>query len=405
MKHDFDLVIVGAGAVGSALACALRDSGLDIALLDARRPEKFVPEAELDLRVFALSQASIRILGALGAWQTIRAARVAPYREMQVWDAGGAGRLHFDCADVGEPWLGCIVENRLIQSALWQSLESAHAVTLLAPASLKQLQTDADGVRFTLDSGRHGRARLLVAADGAASATRQLLGIGTHGWSYDQRAIVAHLNVEKPHRDTAWQRFLPGGPLALLPLADGRVSLVWSADTARAQALEALDDAAFNAAVGTASEHVLGRVTGTTRRAGFPLQLMHAARYSGPRCVLIGDAAHVVHPLAGQGVNLGLLDAAVLAETLMQAMTQQRDLGDPGVLRRYERARKADTLLMMYALDGLKRLFSNDNAMLARLRNDGMRAVDRFTPLKSVFVRRAMGLSGELPALARANVA
>lgn len=401
MKPDFDLVIVGAGVVGAALACALRDSGLRIALLDARRPEPFSADADMDLRVFALSPASIRILDALGAWDTIRTTRAAPYCEMHVWDAGGRGSLHFDCADVGEPCLGQIVENRLIQFALLRQIETAATVQLLAPASLGAVQTDADGVICTLTDGQRYRARLLVAADGVASATRALLGIETRGWLYGQQAIVAHLHTERPHHDTAWQRFLPSGPLALLPLADGRVSLVWSADDVHATALRTLDDSAFCEAVGEASEHRLGRIKGTTRRAAFPLQLLRAQRYAGTRCALIGDAAHVLHPLAGQGVNLGLLDAASLADVIREATVRDRDIGDTGVLRRYERARKPDNFTMMYALDGLKRLFSNDDAALALLRNSGMRAVDGFTPLKRAFMRRAMGLGGELPSLAR----
>ena len=401
MKHDFDLAIVGAGVVGATLACALRNSGLRIALLDARRPETFAAEAELDLRVFALSRASIRILDALGAWHTIQSVRASPYREMHVWDAGGNGSIHFDCAEVGEPWLGYIVENRLIQHALLQQIATSHSVSLLAPAKLEALNPDSTGVSFSLDGGQRYRTRLLVAADGAASATRALLGIETRGWRYGQQAIVAHLEVEQAHRETAWQRFLPTGPLALLPLADGRVSLVWSAEDAQAERLRAMDDAAFCDAVSVASEERLGRVTGTTRRAGFPLQLLHAQRYVGARCALIGDAAHVAHPLAGQGVNLGMLDAATFADVILAAHTRHRDIGEPGVLRRYERARKADNLAMIYALDGFKRLFSNDNAALTELRNCGMRAVDAFTPLKSVFMRRAMGLGGELPSLAQ----
>lgn len=401
MKLDFDITIVGAGAVGATLACALRDSGLRIALLDARRPEAFSAGAEPDLRVFALSRASIRILDALGAWRTIAKLRTSPYREMHVWDAGGNGSIHFDCADVGEPWLGHIVENRLIQHALLQQIESAETVRLLAPATVVAVKTETGGVGFTLDSGQRFRTRLLVAADGAASATRTLLGIETRGWRYGQQAIVAHLNVAQPHRETAWQRFLPGGPLALLPLADGRVSLVWSADDAQAERLRAMDDATFCDAVSVASECVLGKVTGSTPRAGFPLQLLHAERYVGTRCALLGDAAHALHPLAGQGVNLGLLDAATFADIILAAHAGNRDIGDHGVLRRYERARKADNLAMIYALDGFKRLFSNDDAMLAMARNCGMRAVSGFTPLKSVFMRRAMGLSGELPSLAQ----
>ncbi len=401
MKQGFDLIIVGAGVVGAALACALRSSGLRIAVLDAREPPRFSAKAELDLRVFALSPASQRILDALGAWETIRATRVSPYTGMRVWDATGSGRIHFDCADVGEPALGYIVENRLILHALWKQLETARNITAMYPAQPDTVQFDADAITLTLQDGQRLHTRLLVAADGAGSVTRKLAGMETVGESYAQQAIVAHVRTEKSHRDTAWQRFLPTGPIALLPLQDGRVSVVWSLDEARAEEIHKLDDTAFCAAVTQASEVVLGNVSTTTPRVVFPLQRLHAREYVRPRFALIGDAAHAVHPLAGQGVNLGLLDMATLAEAILAAQAGQRDIGDLNVLRRYQRARKADNLAMIVALDSLKWLFSNDIAPLRLLRNAGLRAVDRFTLLKSAFMRRAMGLSGELPPLAR----
>ncbi|MGH8283009.1 MAG: UbiH/UbiF/VisC/COQ6 family ubiquinone biosynthesis hydroxylase [Gammaproteobacteria bacterium] len=398
---SFDVVIVGAGVVGTALACALRNTDLHIATLDAREPPRFAAGAELDMRVFALSPASQRILDALGAWETIRATCVAPYSEMRVWDATGNGRIHFDCADVGEPALGYIVENRLIQHALWLRLKTADNITAIHPATPEAVKIGADQVTLSLQDGRHLHTRLLVAGDGADSATRKLVGIDTLSAAYGQQAIVAHVRTEKPHRDTAWQRFLPTGPIALLPLQDGRVSVVWSLDDAPAEEIRTLDDSAFCAAVTQASEGVLGNVTATTPRAAFSLQRLHASEYVRSRVALTGDAAHAVHPLAGQGVNMGLLDMAALADVILAAQARQRDIGDLSVLRRYQRARKADNLAMIMALDGLKRLFSNEIAPLRLLRNVGLRAVDRFTPLKSAFMRRAMGLSGELPPLAR----
>ncbi|MGA9852572.1 MAG: UbiH/UbiF/VisC/COQ6 family ubiquinone biosynthesis hydroxylase [Gammaproteobacteria bacterium] len=401
MKQDFDLVIVGAGVVGAALACALCNSGLRIVILDAREPPRFPAKSELDLRVFALSPASQRILRALGVWESMRAIRVAPYTRMNVWDATGSGRIHFDCADVGETALGYIVENQLIQHALLKQLEGIRNIMTIWPATPETADFDADGVVLTLQDGQHLKASLLVAADGAESATRKLAGIETAGESYGQQAIVAHVSTEKLHHDTAWQRFLPSGPIALLPLADGRSSVVWSLDDARAVEIRQLDDAAFCAAVTEASAAILGKVTATSQRAAFPLQRMHAREYVRPRFALIGDAAHALHPLAGQGVNLGLLDMAVLADVILAAHARQRDIGDLGVLRRYQRTRKGDNLTMIAALDGFKRLFSNEIAPLRLLRNTGLRAVDRFTPLKDAFMRRAMGLSGDLPPLAR----
>ena len=401
MKSEFDIVIVGGGVVGASLACALKDSGLSIALMDAQSPAKFDPKSEVDLRVFALSYASRRILQAVGAWETVAAARVSPYREMQVWDAGGKGSIHFDSADLGEPELGYIVENSLLQHALWKQLVGKPHVTLLHPAKPESLTLGDESAILSLDLGGRLKARLVVAADGAASATRDLAGIGVVRESYGQRAVVAHVQTERPHQATAWQRFLATGPLAFLPLSDGRVSVVWSADEAEAERILALDDAGFCAALTRASEARLGEVRSTTRRAAFPLQRLRAEQYVSGRFALVGDAAHAVHPLAGQGVNLGLLDAAALAEVITDAHTIGRDIGDLGVLRRYERWRKGDNLAMVFALDGFKRLFSNEFAPLVMLRNAGLRAVDGFTPLKHAFVRRAMGLSGDLPFLAR----
>ncbi|HEX2669136.1 MAG TPA: UbiH/UbiF/VisC/COQ6 family ubiquinone biosynthesis hydroxylase [Gammaproteobacteria bacterium] len=401
MKFDCDVAIVGGGVVGAALACALADAGFSLALIDAQSPAPYDPKGEVDLRVFALSAASRRILTALGAWEAVAAARVSPYRQMQVWDAGGKGSIHFDCADLGEPELGYIVENSLLQHALWARLQQHPAVKLLHPARAEALKLEDAGATLDLDHGRRLRARLVVAADGAASATRALAGIEVENEPYGQRAVVAHVSTERAHQDTAWQRFLPTGPLAFLPLADGRCSIVWSADEAEAARLLALDDAGFCAALTQASESRLGAVTAATRRVAFPLQRLHAREYVRERFALAGDAAHALHPLAGQGVNLGLLDAAALAQVLTDAERKGRDIGDLGVLRRYERWRKGDNLAMIFALDGFKRLFSSDIAGIATLRNAGLRAVDRFTPLKHAFVRRAMGLTGDLPVLAR----
>ncbi|MGB9430001.1 MAG: UbiH/UbiF/VisC/COQ6 family ubiquinone biosynthesis hydroxylase [Gammaproteobacteria bacterium] len=398
---SFDVIIVGAGAVGTALACALCDSGLRIAILDAREPPHFAADAQLDLRVFALSPASQRILEALHAWEAIRAARAEPYTEMRVWDATGSGRIHFDCADVGEAALGYIVENRLIQFALWKQLESTGSVTAIHPATPEAVAFDTDRALLSLQDGKRLHTRLLVAADGAESALRKLAGIATRAEPYGQMAIVAHVRTQKSHAHTAWQRFLPTGPIALLPLTDGRVSVVWSLDNVRAQEVRSLDDAAFCSAVTQASDSILGPVTATTPRAAFPLQRMHARDYVRSRFALIGDAAHALHPLAGQGVNLGLLDMAALADVILTAHARQRDIGDLAVLRRYQRARRSDNLAMIFALDGFKRLFSNEITPLRILRNAGLHAVDRFTPLKSVLMWHAMGLNGDLPALAR----
>lgn len=401
MKSEFDIAIVGGGAVGSALACALKDSGLEIALLDQRAPAPYDAKAEVDLRVFALSLASRQLLKALGAWDGIEKARLSPYREMHVWDSEGKGSIHFDSADLGEPELGYIVENALLQHALWARLQGCKQVALIHPAKAEGLEFDGETASLKLSGGRRLKARLVVAADGAESLTRTLAGIEVESEAYGQRAIVAHARTEQPHQATAWQRFLPTGPLAFLPLADGRVSIVWSVTDAEAERLLKLPEADFRAALTQASEARLGQVQAVTPRLSFPLQRLHAREYVRAHLALVGDAAHAVHPLAGQGVNLGFLDAAALAQTILEAHAKGRDIGDFGVLRRYERWRKGDNLAMIFALDGFKRLFSNDSAPVHMLRNAGLSAVDRFTPLKRAFARRAMGLSGDLPLLAR----
>lgn len=394
MKQEFDLLIVGAGVVGAALATALCDSGLRIAVLDAREPPRFDPDAEWDLRVFALSPASKRFLGACGAWQGIPSERICAYTAMHVWDASGRGHIHFDCAEIGETVLGHIVEGRVLQQALWRQLQQAENVTAIYPAEPEALHFDAEQqATLTLKGGRRLQARLVVAADGADSALRKLADIPTVAAAYGQRAIVAHLHTQKPHGNVARQRFLPTGPIALLPLADGRVSIVWSLDEARAEEVLALDDERFCAAVTEASAKVLGKGTAITRRAAFPLRRLRVREYVRARLALIGDAAHAVHPLAGQGMNLGLRDAAVLSAVIQDACARERDIGDLAVLRRYERARKGDNLAMIMALDGFKRLFGNEIPPITLLRNAGLSAVNRFTPLKSAFMRHAMGLN------------
>jgi 2-octaprenylphenol hydroxylase len=253
----------------------------------------------------------------------------------------------------------------------------------------------------TLEDGREIQARLLVAADGANSRVRGLAGIPVRGWGYDQNAVVATVRPERPNRDTAWQRFMPSGPLAFLPINDGRCSIVWSTSPEQAQQLLALEPEAFCEALGGASDYVLGEILETGPRASFPLRLQHATHYVQPGLALVGDAAHAIHPLAGQGVNLGFLDAATLAEVLTEARRASRDIGSHGVLRRYERTRKGDNLMMLAAMDGFKRLFGNDLAPLRLLRNLGLRLTDSADPVKQLIMRRALGMLGEQPRLAR----
>jgi 2-octaprenylphenol hydroxylase len=398
--EQYDVAIVGAGMVGATLACSLAGNGLRIALIESAPPPDW-PRDSVDLRVSALTAAAQRIFASLEVWPAMVDLGVSPFSRMQVWDAGGGGSIRFDCADIGEPRLGHIVENRVMQRALLARLQDRADIVLHCPAGLTALTPAGEGVRIGLSDGAVLGARLVVGADGAASRVRALAGIATRGWSYEQQALVATVATELPHEETAWQRFLPTGPLAFLPLRDGRCSIVWSTAPAQAQELTQCADADFMERLATAFEHRLGRITAVGARAVFPLNLQHARTYIAPRLALIGDAAHTIHPLAGQGVNLGLLDAAALAEVVLAAAASGADIGTHGVLRRYERWRKGDNLQMMLIMDGFKRLFGAGAAPLRLARNLGLDLVNGATPVKNAIIRRAMGLRGDLPRLAR----
>lgn len=401
MQEPCDIAIVGAGMVGATLACALAGSGLRIALVEAAPPPADWPPGTVDMRVSALTAASRQIFQRLGVWPAMTELGVSPFERMRVWDAGGAGSIRFDCADVGEAQLGHIVENRVMQRVLFARAVGFAHVTVYCPAGVGALTPLENRVRIELTDGVVVDARLVVGADGAASRVRQLAGIGTRGWSYDQQALVATVATERPHEATAWQRFLPQGPLAFLPLRDGRSSIVWSTAPARARELLQLPDADFQAQLADAFEHRLGAIAAVSGRGAFPLRLQHAHAYVAPRVALVGDAAHTIHPLAGQGVNLGLLDAAALAEVVLDAHAAGADIGAHGVLRRYERWRKGDNLQMMLAMDAFKRAFGSGLPLLRVARNLGLDLVDAATPLKHAVIRRAMGLRGDLPRLAR----
>ncbi len=401
-----DLVIVGAGMVGSALALALEGSGLDILLLDGS-PLSVAPferEAPFEPRVSALSEASRRILQRLHAWDGIAARRAEPYREMQVWDGSGTGQIHFSAASVHAEMLGHIVENRVVQDALLERLHDS-ALGLLPNARLEQLRHSGDDWLLTLADGREIRTPLVVAADGANSAVRRLAGCATREWDYLHHAIVTSVRCERPHQATAWQRFTDDGPLAFLPLArqgdEHWCSIVWSTVPAEAERLMALDDEAFRHELGKAFEWRLGQVTAADPRLCIPLRQRHAKRYVESGLALIGDAAHSIHPLAGQGVNLGFLDAAVLAEVLLHALQRGEQANDVRVLSRYERRRMPHNLSMMAALEGFELLFQADPLPQRLLRNSGLNWVDELPDAKALFVRRALGLAGDLPALAQ----
>jgi len=407
VKRDFDVVVVGGAMAGGGAAALLAatpaTAGLRIALVEPRPAAMPAADAPLDLRVSALSRSSQQLLERTGAWPAV-AARAAAYRRMVVWeerqDPAGADALAFDAAELGEPDLGHIGENRSIQGALVARAEAAGVVLLRA--EFTALEAARDSVRIVLGDGREFRAGLVVGADGPESAVRRAAGIDARGWDYGQRAVVAHLAPELPHGATAFQRFLDTGPLALLPLADGRVSLVWSTLPERAEELVGCPDDEFAGRVTAGSAGVLGRLAPTTPRAAFPLRLLHARRYAAERIALVGDAAHTVHPLAGQGINLAFLDAAALVDVVGEAIAAGDDPGELRVLRRYERWRKAEALPAIALLDGIKRLFFGDNPVQSRLRQGALGLAQSSGPLKRLLMRRALGVAGELPASVRA---
>lgn len=386
-----DVVVVGAGVVGAATALGLAQAGLRVTLVEAREPPPWVAAAAPDLRVYAVSPASSDLFATLGVWPAMRAARAHPYRAMRVWDAAAAGELHFRASDTDGAAHGHIVEQAVLQHVLWQALRQAANIDLRCPARVTGLQQDAREAELDLDDGTRLRARLVVAADGADSPLRALAGIDTGGRDYAQRGVVGFLRGERPHEDTAWQRFQPGGPLALLPFVDGLVSIVWTLPADEAERVLALDDAAFGEAVTRASDARLGALVPVSPRAAFPLRLRLAERYVHERLVLVGDAAHVVHPLAGQGVNLGLADAACLVDLLRAAHAGGRDIASPTLLRRYERTRRSENTIAAHAFDGLERLFGSDAVLPTLLRGPALGLVDRIAPLRRLFLRHASG--------------
>ncbi|MAA75101.1 MAG: 2-octaprenyl-3-methyl-6-methoxy-1,4-benzoquinol hydroxylase [Salinisphaeraceae bacterium] len=395
-RHD--VAVVGGGMVGAVLSVALEQAGFKVALIEAREPAPWSANDDYDLRVSAVSPASRNLLANLGLWDAVAAGRISPYRGMRVWERPGGPRLDFEHSALGLPELGHIIENNLIVTAAWNRMA---AVRRYCPALLEALTVESDRVQLFLDSGETVEARLAIGAEGARSKVRDLAGMATRGWAYGQRCTVGTVTTERSHQAIAWQRFLPTGPVAFLPLADGRCSLAWHADDALAHTLSALDDSTFLDRLTEASDAALGQVTAVAARAAFPLQLQHAQEYVRPRLALIGDAAHVLHPMAGQGVNLGLMDIATLVDVLTRARDKSQDIGALRVLKRYQRPRRAENALMLGAVDGIQKLFAGSTGLLAELRNQGMASLNALSPLKQLMIQQATGFSGSPPPLLR----
>jgi 2-octaprenylphenol hydroxylase len=402
--NQFDVIIIGAGIVGATAACALGGAGVRVALIEARPLVSDADDGVRDARVFAITRASQRIFESLGVWERIMARGAYPFRNMEVWDAGGTGVIHFDCADIGEPCLGHMIEPRIIHAALLEQLHSIAAITLFSPAQFTEITIDEAAVSVNLEDGSTVNAALIAAADGARSPLRERLGIPTRVHDYHQSSLVARVATESPHQSAARQRFLPGGPLAFLPMEENWSSIVWTLPAAEIAGMLALERDAFHAALGQAFDFRLGRIVDSERRESFPLTRLHAEHYVRERVALMGDAAHAIHPLAGQGVNLGLLDAAALTEVVLAARARASDPGSLPVLRRYERWRRGDNLLMMSAMDGFNGLFGNELGPVRWLRNFGLSVVNAAGPAKDLLMRHAAGLAGDLPVLARAKV-
>lgn len=401
MRKKYAVIIVGGGIVGATAACALAQAGIDIALVDAYKPPRNWPADPVDIRVSALTRASQNILQAVGAWPAMVQRGVGPYDHMHVWDADSAGVLDFDAADTEFSELGHLVENRVTVASLWDRLEMLPDANIICPAKVADIQLDSTSAQILMDDGKKLETDILIAADGRDSALRQIAGIQTTGWEYKQDGLVATVNTEKHHQFTAWQRFLPEGPLAFLPLKNGQCSIVWTLSHQTAQKYMALTDEDFLQNLEHASGGVLGKMQTVGPRGAFPLRFQYANQYAAEHFVLIGDAAHAMHPLAGQGANAGLLDAAAIAELIINAKQAGRPIGSHKLLRQYERWRKGDNLAMMSSMDIINKMYSVQNEGFRQLRGTGMSWVNQSGWLKNYFNRYAMGLRDDLPAFAR----
>jgi len=407
MDSGTDVVIGGGGMVGLTLGLALAQGGLKVTVVDPL-PKDTVTGAAFDGRVSALAYAAVRMYRQLGVWQHLEA-EAQPIEDILVTDAA-PGRapspfsLHFDGAEAGTP-LGHIAENRHIRAALFAAAEAMPGLSLVAPASLSELSVGPRDVAARLSDGNAVSARLVVAADGRDSAMREHMGIASVGWDYPQTGIVATVAHEKPHRGVAYEHFLPAGPFAILPMTGNRSSLVWTERAALAPAMMTLDEDAFDAEIAKRFGAHLGQVRATGPRWSYPLKFHLAREYVRPRFALAGDAAHAIHPIAGQGLNLGLKDAAALAESVLDAARLGLDIGAMDVLKRYERWRRFDSFTLAFATDALTRLFSNDVEPVRLLRDLGMGIVDRIGPARRFFMRHAGGDVGKLPRLMRGEAA
>lgn len=399
MNEEYDVIIVGGGMVGATVACALGDSDLKVALIEQVMPELFNAKQIHDLRVSALSIASQKILQTVGAWDAIVHMRMCPYKRMRVWET--AGDTEFNCDGIAYEALGHIVENRIIQLALLERAQHFSNVDFFCPATITKLDYNQGKGSVELDNGRILSAKVVVGADGGQSQVRQMAGIGVTSWDYQQHAMVISVETDYAQQDITWQRFVSTGPQAFLPLTGSHGSIVWYNTPEDVKHLKALPKAELLVELTETFPECLGKINAILGVASFPLKRQHAQMYVKQGIALVGDAAHMINPLAGQGVNIGLLDAAMLAEILIDGHTKGRDIANIDVLKRYERLRRYENLKMMTVMDVFYRTFSNQIPPVKFLRNLGLGLAERIIPLKNKVMRGAMGLEGRLPKLAK----
>ena len=401
MMQSVDIAIVGGGMVGLALAAALKDSELRVAVIEGKAPSEGLNELP-DVRVSALSRSSEVILRNLGAWQGIKQRRAAPYQAMEVWEQDSFARIEFDSTRLAQPNLGHIVENRVIQLALLEQVKKQDNVSLYMPATCSSLAIGESEAWLTLDNGQALTAKLVVGADGANSWVRRQQDIPLTHWDYGHSAIVANIRTESAHESVARQIFTPQGPLAFLPMQSPNMSsIVWSTEPNRAEKLVSMSEEAFNKHLTTEFDAKLGLCSVVGERFAFPLRMRYARDFAVERVALVGDAAHTIHPLAGQGVNLGLLDAASLAQELLKLWQAGEDIGTKRNLRGYERWRKAEAAKMIASMQGFKDLFEGDNPAKKLIRGLGMKLAGQLPGAKDEIMKRALGLTGNLPELAK----
>jgi len=401
MNGSSDIIIVGGGMVGACMALAAAREGFQVTLLEPRQPSLEWTGDDFDIRVSALTRTSEMILRNLDVWQGMQQRRVTAYENMHVWDRKGFGEIHFAAEDVGAPNLGHIVENRVIVAGLWEQIIHQANIKHVADVEIASIEREGDLTKLISSNDDVLSASLVIGADGARSSVRELVGLTASTRSYDQEGVVCTVKAEQGNASTAWQRFMPTGPLALLPINEEYFSIVWSTSPEQAQSLVNASEENFNQELTQASEAVCGKLNVVGDRAAFPLRKLKAERYVLDGVALIGDAAHVIHPLAGQGVNLGFLDAAMLMDVLTESRAHRESIGAMGVLRRYERARKGHNLAVQSAMDGFKHLFSNNNPALSLIRNIGLGVAHHVSPLRRQFERVALGEGVAVPSLGK----